>query len=372
VICVDNSEWMRNGDYNPTRMSAQQDAANLLCGRKTQSNPETTLAILTMAGSAPTVQVALTTDLGKLLASLSQVKISGEINFSTSIKVAQLALKRRSSEQSSNKRIVAFIGSPLQETKEDLEKLGLRLKKNNIAVDVVNFGEQEENTDKLDAFINSVNNSDNSHLVTIPPGPHILADMLLTSPILSTGGAAGGGEGGFGGESDFEFGFDPSLDPELAMVLRLSMEEENRRQERLRGQEQSGGATATSTTTGGAPATATAAATTTTTTSADEDVEMDEDEALRQAIAMSLAESSSDDSATKGTVQQPATHGDDEDEEMDEDEALRLALEMSKQDAGGAEDENIADILQDDKYMDSLVGSLTKKKDDKDKKDENK
>ncbi len=154
---------MRNGDFNPTRMSAQQDATNLLCGRKTQSNPETTVAILTMAGSSPSVQVALTTDLGKLLSSLSQVKISGKINFSTSIKVAQLALKRRSSEQSSNKRIVAFIGSPLEETREELDKLGLRLKKNNIAVDVISFGEME-NSEKLESFINSVNNSDNRYV----------------------------------------------------------------------------------------------------------------------------------------------------------------------------------------------------------------
>jgi 26S proteasome regulatory subunit N10 len=368
VICIDNSEWMRNGDYNPTRMMAQQEAANLLCGRKTQSNPETTLAILSMAGSAPSVQVALTNDLGKLLSTLSQIKISGEINFSASVKVAQLVLKRRSSEQSSNKRIVAFIGSPLKETKEELEKLGLRLKKNNIAVDVVNFGEHEQNTEKLEAFINSVNNNDNSHLVTIPPGPHILADMLLSSPIISFGGGAAAGEGGIsGGEGDFEFGFDPSLDPELAMVLRLSMEEENRRQERLR-QEQSAASAGTS----GAPSvTATTPTTTTTTTastaqSADEDVEMDDDEALKQAIAMSLAES---ETQGKTTISQPPTStisstGD----EMDEDEALKLALEMSKQE--GESDENIAEILKDDKYMESLVGSLAKKKEDKDKKDE--
>jgi len=361
VICIDNSEWMRNGDFNPTRMSSQQDAANLLCGRKTQSNPETTLAILTMAGSSPSVQVALTTDLGKLLSSLSQVKISGQINFSTSIKVAQLALKRRSSEQSSNKRIVAFIGSPLQESKEELEKLGLRLKKNNIAVDIVSFGELE-NSEKLEAFINSVNNSDNSHLVIVPPGPHILADLLLTSPVLYAGatGTTVGGEamGGGEGAGEFEFGFDPTLDPELAMALRLSMEEENRRQGRMRQD------------TGGAPATAQATASTTTATTAtataqDEDVEMDEDEALRQAIAMSLAESGEPSSA-----QATKQSGDDEDVEMDEDEALRMALEMSKGGNGGDE-ENIEDILQDDKYMEGLVGSLTKKKDE-DKKDEQK
>lgn len=360
VICIDNSEWMRNGDYNPTRMSAQQDAANLLCGRKTQANPETTLAILTMAGSAPSVQVALTTDLGQLLKSLSQIRINGYINFSTSIKVAQLALKRRSSEQSSNKRIVAFIGSPLQESKEDLEKLGLRLKKNNIAVDIINFGEQEENTAKLDVFINSVNSADNSHLVTIPPGPHILADLLLTSPILYSGGGSGGdGATGGGDTGDFEFGFDPSLDPELAMVLRMSMEEENRRQERLR-QEQEGTGQATSTTT--EPTT-----TATQPTSSqqqqqqefDEDVEMDEDEALREAIRMSLADQG-------GAPTEDTKQDEDEDEEMDEAEALRLAMEMSKQDQTGDNDENIADILQDEDYVNNLLNNI-KKDDDKKK-----
>lgn len=26
MICLDNSEWMRNGDYAPNRLAAQQDA----------------------------------------------------------------------------------------------------------------------------------------------------------------------------------------------------------------------------------------------------------------------------------------------------------------------------------------------------------
>lgn len=36
MICVDNSEWMRNGDYSPSRFQAQADAVNLICGAKTQ------------------------------------------------------------------------------------------------------------------------------------------------------------------------------------------------------------------------------------------------------------------------------------------------------------------------------------------------
>ncbi len=127
-------------------------------------------------------------------------------------------------------RIIAFVGSPLEEDEKSLVKLGKKLKKNNVAVDIVNFGEEGENTAKLEAFIEAINSSDNSHIVTIPPGPHILSDMILTSPIVSGEDGPPPGFGGGGGEG-FEFGVDPSLDPELALALRISMEEEKARQE---------------------------------------------------------------------------------------------------------------------------------------------
>ena len=36
MICIDNSEWMRNGDYSPNRFLSQAEAVNLICGAKTQ------------------------------------------------------------------------------------------------------------------------------------------------------------------------------------------------------------------------------------------------------------------------------------------------------------------------------------------------
>ncbi|NXI04785.1 PSMD4 ATPase, partial [Pachycephala philippinensis] len=74
---------------------------------------------------------------------------------------------------------------------------------------------QEANTEKLTAFITALNGKDGSgsHLVTVPPGPS-LADALISSPILAGEGGAMLGLGA----SDFEFGVDPSADPELALV----------------------------------------------------------------------------------------------------------------------------------------------------------
>ncbi len=55
MVCVDNSEFTRNGDYGPTRFQAQADAVNLLAGAKTQHHPENTVGVLTMAGKTPQV-----------------------------------------------------------------------------------------------------------------------------------------------------------------------------------------------------------------------------------------------------------------------------------------------------------------------------
>lgn len=46
---VDNSEYMRNGDFLPTRLQAQQDAVNIVCHSKTRSNPENNVGLMTMA-----------------------------------------------------------------------------------------------------------------------------------------------------------------------------------------------------------------------------------------------------------------------------------------------------------------------------------
>lgn len=224
MVCMDNSEYTRNGDFLPTRLQAQQDAVNIVCHSKTRSNPENNVGLMTMANNCE-VLTTLTPDTGRILSKLHAVQPLGIISFCTSIRVAHLALKHRQGKNH-KMRIVAFVGSPVEDNEKDLVKLAKRLKKEKVNVDVINFGEEEVNTEKLTAFVNTLNGKEGtgSHLVTVPPGPS-LADALLSSPILA-------GEGGtMMGASDFEFGVDPSADPELALALRVSMEEQRQRQE---------------------------------------------------------------------------------------------------------------------------------------------
>lgn len=95
TIIMDNSEWCRNGDYNPTRWESQQDAANIVCEAKTQQNPENTLGIMSMAGKRVETLLTQTTDIGRMLAVVQSIKINNMSDLLTAIKVAQLSLKHR-------------------------------------------------------------------------------------------------------------------------------------------------------------------------------------------------------------------------------------------------------------------------------------
>ncbi|TDH68566.1 hypothetical protein CCR75_005661 [Bremia lactucae] len=233
MICLDNSEWMRNGDYIPSRLEAQHDAANLLCGTKTQANPESTVGVLAMAGKSVQVLASPTDNMGSLLSAIHRIKIGGSTQLSNSIQVAQLALKHRRNK-TGGQRVVVFIGSPIGEDEKQLTKIGKLLKKNNIALDVVSMGDLDANSAKLQAFVDAASSNNNSHLVTVPAGV-LPSDVLVSSPVLhGDDGAADAvaSSGGGGNESFAEYGgVDPSMDPELALALRVSMEEERARQE---------------------------------------------------------------------------------------------------------------------------------------------
>ncbi|AMD20964.1 HEL317Wp [Eremothecium sinecaudum] len=240
VLIVDNSEYSRNGDFLKTRFEAQIDAVEYIFQAKRNSNPENTVGLISAAGSSPRVLSTFTPEFGKILSGLHNTTVEGVLHLGTAIQIAALTLKHRQNKVQ-HQRIVAFVCSPILDERDELVKLAKKLKKNNIAVDIINFGEDATNNSILEEFIAAVNNSqeDNSHLLTVSPGPRLLYEHIAGSPIVLAEGATAPGMGGFGGENFMDFAVDPSMDPELAMALRLSMEEEQARQERLRQEEQS-------------------------------------------------------------------------------------------------------------------------------------
>ncbi|KAL8046881.1 hypothetical protein ABFX02_08G202600 [Erythranthe guttata] len=353
MICVDNSEWMRNGDYSPNRFQAQADAVNLICGAKTQSNPENTVGVLTMAGKGVRVLVTPTSDLGKILACMHGLEIGGEMNLAAGIQVAQLALKHRQNKKQ-QQRIIVFVGSPVKYDKKALELIGRKLKKNSVALDIVSFGEEdEEKNEKLEALLAAVNNNDSSHIVHVPCGPSALSDVLISTPIFTGDGEGGSGFAAAAAASGYEF-VDPNMDPELALALRVSMEEERARQEAAakkaaeevvnqeKGEQQSTSQDTTMTDSVNLE------------TSRPEkkiqDLTDDENALLQQALAMSM-----DDPSTKAAVQ------DIDMSDASADHDLQLALQLSVQEESAADQSNQTDVnklLADQSFMSSILASL--------------
>lgn len=136
--------------------------------------------------------------------------------------MATLALKHRQNK-SEKQRIVVFVGSPVQASTEELDKLGMQLKKNNVSIDIISFGETDANKEKLTKLYESANANETSHYLEIEPGPVLMADAVRQSPILGGAAPAAGG-----GDVDFDLA---ETDPDLAMAIRISMEEERARQQ---------------------------------------------------------------------------------------------------------------------------------------------
>lgn len=147
----------------------------------------------------------------------------------------KIVLKHRQNTNQ-KQRIVAFLASPLPtgSTKESMNDLGMKLKKNGVAIDIIDFGtENRANAEILKELIESVNSEAHpSILVSVESGSdfgsvHLLDSLKSSTPELFNLSSASGGAGGADG-----FDFDPELDPELAMALKLSMEEEVNRQKK--------------------------------------------------------------------------------------------------------------------------------------------
>jgi 26S proteasome regulatory subunit N10 len=210
VACrLDTSSHMRNGDYEPTRLEAQYQAARLLMDVKLSMGAMDTVGFVS-TGPSVTTRASVTKELELLAASIRGLVPKGAADFVPAIKVASLALHNRAVKEGSA-RIVAFVGSPVTATPEELKQLAKEVRKMSIGIDVVLLGEQASSQAKLEGFLEAMNHKrDNCHLVTVPPGAN-LTDMLLSSVVVTgvEGGgaaaaAASGGAGGHGAMDEDE------------------------------------------------------------------------------------------------------------------------------------------------------------------------
>jgi 26S proteasome regulatory subunit N10 len=138
-----------------------------------------------MAGKRVEVHVTLTNDLSRVLNAIKGINLSGECDFITAMNIATLTLKHRPNKNQ-KQRIILFVGSLIKHSKEDLVQLGKKLKKYGVAVDIISFGNVDENKEHLKEFLDTVNNGNNSSMVEVPVGFYLI-DSLFSSSLMNEG-----------------------------------------------------------------------------------------------------------------------------------------------------------------------------------------
>ena len=123
------------------------------------------------AQCSPEVLVTNTKEIGAILGAINSAedKLGGTCNIPNAIEKALLALKHRSNKNL-RQRIVVFVASPLEDQAADekfMVKLAKRLKKNNVAVDFIVFGDGiEEDVGSgpllIKTLVDGANSGDNS------------------------------------------------------------------------------------------------------------------------------------------------------------------------------------------------------------------
>ncbi|ETB62257.1 hypothetical protein YYC_00866 [Plasmodium yoelii 17X] len=178
IICIDNSDYNMNEDIVPNRFMSQIDCVNILCCNKTSMHYKNSIGVLVMAGDGIKIKVSLTNDIGQLLSCIHGIKIEGSCDIIRSLLIAQLALKHRI-DKNLEQKIIIFIGSPIEANEKQLISTGKQLKKNNISIDIISYGNVNKNREKLNKLFESINNNGNCRIIECPEDEDNLSTYVL-------------------------------------------------------------------------------------------------------------------------------------------------------------------------------------------------
>lgn len=139
MFILDNSKYSRNGDILPTRFDAQVHVLGKYVDSKLNENPESCVGLMTMGGNKADCLVTLVKEKQEIMGNIGKISLGGELAFLKAVQIAQLALKHRSNKHQAQ-RIVAIVASPVEERQQELVAFAKTLRRNNIAINIMNLG----------------------------------------------------------------------------------------------------------------------------------------------------------------------------------------------------------------------------------------
>jgi len=224
-----------------------KNAVDLICSRKSESNVENSVGVISMKYSGPEISLHLTEE-RRWNSTMAKIDLShgrGSIQIHEAIRKARLALKHKRNPKQ-EKKIIVIVCSPIATEARTLTRMAKDLKKNGLSMDIICFGVPEEEetktVTKLRDMIEACKSGDNCNFVHLPSDKDVtLEDMIKSSPIIHGGfnnipqqaaaAAPAGDAAPAAAVDDLGIGIDPNVDPELYHAIRLSLEEQRQEME---------------------------------------------------------------------------------------------------------------------------------------------
>lgn len=204
MIIIDNTMYMQNQDYMPNRYVLQTEIITSIINKMLSSEFENAVGIVPIAQFSPNYLVTPTHSRKNILRFMSNLKLDHNHALFRAFELAHISNVHRNMAK---KHILAFIGSPVDvECDDTLRKCIDKVQEAveaGFVVDIVFFGEARDYKDWFEAEIQSenfrcgvVNENDDMYSVTM---------SLISESVMEEN------------------------DPELAMALKMSMEEANKK-----------------------------------------------------------------------------------------------------------------------------------------------
>ena len=188
VILIDNSNRSIDGDFYPSRLDAQKNTARLLIKHfsSLSQNTEISIGVLgeNKTGITGVSNIGISTHLtnrrNKIDNAIANIEPSGPIKLYQGIKFAFLVLNHPNTDEKHNKRIIVFVGSKYDLSKENSKNIIKTANKEKVAIDIIAFGNDVQDTDTLSFIVDNLNEKSNFVKADIYRN---LSDTVLESPI---------------------------------------------------------------------------------------------------------------------------------------------------------------------------------------------
>ena len=179
VILIDNSNKSIDGDFGPNRLDAQKMAAERIIADMHRNNQNSQVSIGSLAREGLGVIASPTKDRRKLSTALQRIKPGGPIQLFQGIKCAFLALHHRNIEEIKQQRVIVFVGSKYTLSQQQVANLANAANTENVAVDIIVFGNDVENTDVLEDFVSRIMRPSNLFFIGSGKGISLSNEVIL-------------------------------------------------------------------------------------------------------------------------------------------------------------------------------------------------